>query len=295
MLQSKLRLSNIFRSSSLLLERWYHCASFQSTNASSLPILEKVYSFQNQFHLDLNTPMVQSVRWRRPLGIKRAKIPHKARALAIELTYEKYNYPLAGLPASETCINAVKAKYVKKEEDNPFEKILAREFLEEVKAGQMFVVGHMHPCTAEELFEQRVLLHRNNMKYLFHNENIAKLAFTGTKYESLLHLYVMFSINIVCYDKDFSKLLKLERQLPFLTILGVVVEDRILSVADLKRAAELPSLPLMHATLLQTLTSQQQTLTRQLNAQQTELAGALQRYSEMSHAETASSTPPSES
>ncbi|KAF2359489.1 hypothetical protein FHG87_009761, partial [Trinorchestia longiramus] len=108
---------------------------------------------------------------------------------------------------------------------------------------------------------------------------ITCLAFKGTKYDSLVPLYSPNTHSIVVYDKDFKKLLSLERRLPSMTTLAVVVEDRVLSVSELRKAAELPSLPLMRGTLLHSLTMQQQQLTRQLSAHQVELTGALQRYS----------------
>lgn len=61
----------------------------------------------NELTLPTLTPTVTSVRYRRP-NLKRPAIPHKSRALALELTFEKYKYPLKGLPPTETCINAVK-------------------------------------------------------------------------------------------------------------------------------------------------------------------------------------------
>jgi len=61
-----------------------------------------------------------------------------------------------------------------------------------------------------------------------------------------------------------SQLLKLEKKMPYLTIMAVFLEDRILSVADLKRVSELPDLDLMRATLCQTLGGQAQLLSRNI-------------------------------
>ncbi|KAF2364988.1 hypothetical protein FHG87_004246 [Trinorchestia longiramus] len=166
MLQGQSRLLNTVRNGSILLFRSYHCSSANSLLSAQL--LERKNSLENTLCLDVKVPLAQSIRWRTPLGIKRAKIPHKARALVLELTPEKFKYPLEGLPVTETCINAVKHKYVKKTEESPYERILARECFEEIEAGQMLVIVHLHPCNSEELFEQRVQLHRNNMKYLYY-------------------------------------------------------------------------------------------------------------------------------
>lgn len=53
-----------------------------------------------------------------------------------------------------------------------------------------------------------------------------------------------------------------------MTIMAVCVEDRILSVSEVKELANLPTLPIMRATLLHTLSSQQQRLSQHLTAHQ---------------------------
>lgn len=58
-------------------------------------------------------------------------------------------------------------------QDHPFEDILAKELYEKVAGGQMIAVCHKHSCSSEELFEQRVLLHRNNMEYVFNMNKVS--------------------------------------------------------------------------------------------------------------------------
>ena len=60
----------------------------------------------------------------------------------------------------------------------------------------------------------------------------------------------------------------MERKLPYLTILGASMEGRILSVADLKTVASLPSIDLMRATLCQTLGGHAQQLSSHLTHHQ---------------------------
>lgn len=232
----------------------------------------------NYLNLPTLTPAVISVRHVRP-NTKRPAIPCKSRALALELTFEKYKYPLEGLPPTETCISAVKESVgVAEVPDNPFERILAREFLAEVEAGPMMAVFHRHPCSADDLFDMRVQIHRSNMKYLYHNTKVVKRALQGTKYENLLRAYECSCGTAVCYDTDIQKLLKLDRRLPYLTLMCAVVDGRIMSLQQLRDAVTLPPLPLMRATLLQTLGTQAQCLSQNLTHHQTELSGALSRY-----------------
>ena len=58
-------------------------------------------------------------------------------------------------------------------QENPFERILSRELLEMVEAAEVVVVVHRHSCNSEDLFDMRIQLHRNNMKYLYYNNAVS--------------------------------------------------------------------------------------------------------------------------
>lgn len=107
------------RDVSSLTNRIYH----HSKSLIALQTLDANLAIEATNFLQLNnkTPLAQSIRWRNPIGIKRAKIPHKARALVLEVTKEKYRYVFDELPIEEKCINSVQEKYKEKIEVRDFE------------------------------------------------------------------------------------------------------------------------------------------------------------------------------
>lgn len=68
----------------------------------------------------------------------------------------------------------------------------------------------------------------------------------------------------VCHHQ----LLRLSRRLPFMTVLGCLMEGRLLSVSQMREVAALPALPVLYSTLLGTLGAQQQRLRQHLQHHQ---------------------------
>lgn len=81
--------------------------SANTTTFSSCPVALELCK-KNAFQLQTLSPMIQSVRHGGKPNTRRPKIPHKEKAVALALTLEQYKYPLEGLPATQTCINAVR-------------------------------------------------------------------------------------------------------------------------------------------------------------------------------------------
>jgi len=233
-----------------------------------------------RLQLPTQTPLAISIRNRKP-NVKRPNIPCVEKAHVLRLTWERYKYPLADMTAAETCINHVKYEAKKDEDDtHPLEVIFAREMIEQIESSPVFVVIHRHRSSAEDLFNMRVQFKRNNMKYFVYNAKISRLALKGTKYESLNKLFIGRTVSAISYDRDIGKILKLDRKLPYATVLACTMDGQILSKADMQRVSQLPELPLLRAQLCQALTSHQTTLSQALTSHQTELSGALQRHAD---------------
>jgi len=234
-----------------------------------------------RLQLQTQTPLAISIRNRKP-NVKRPNIPCKEKAHVLALTWAQYEYPLAGMTAAETCLNRVKHEaQIDQTQNLPLEEIWAREMLEEIESSPVFVVIHRHRSTREDLFNMRVQFKRSNMKYIVHSHRVSRIALKGTKYESLSKLFIKdCTASAISYDRDISKILKLDRKLPYANVLACVLDGQILSKADMQRVAQLPELPLLRAQLCQALTSHQSALSQALTAHQTELSGALQRHAD---------------
>nr|XP_045601983.1 39S ribosomal protein L10, mitochondrial-like isoform X2 [Procambarus clarkii] len=223
--------------------------------------------------LCIKSPFTQILRYRRKPNIRKPAIPHWKRAVVLKLTEPIYKDPNEDVHPADTCDKKIKALQKLQEEINPFEQILAKEFLEKIDCAKLVAVFHQLPMTMADLFEARVQLNKINLEYLKHNNNIMKLAFTGTKYEALLKLYVSSTVTFVGDQPAVSKLLKLERKIPGLVLIGGIVENRFMSVAELKRYAALPPLQSVQAQLVATLGEPLQHLSHNLIHNQTKIRG----------------------
>ncbi|KAG7172724.1 39S ribosomal protein L10-like [Homarus americanus] len=140
--------------------------------------------------LFVRSPLVQTLRNRsRTPNLRKPAIPHWHRAVALKLTEPIYRDPEEDLYPSITCKKKEKILLKSQTQINPFEQILAREFLEKIANAKLVAIFHQLPMSEAELFATRLQLNKINMAYLKHNNNMIKLAFSGTKYESLLKLY----------------------------------------------------------------------------------------------------------
>lgn len=84
-----------------------------------------------------------------------------------------------------------------------------------------------------------------------------------------LHLYKPFErCSTLTQNKIVFQLLKLERKISGLLLLGGVVEGRLMSVQDMKSYANLPSLQTLQAQLVSTLSTPAQHLSQNLSANQ---------------------------
>ncbi|MPC59113.1 39S ribosomal protein L10, mitochondrial [Portunus trituberculatus] len=151
----------------------------------------------------------------------------------------------------------------------------------------------MLPTSEAGLFAARLQLIKMNMKYIKHNNTIMRLAFMGTKYEALLSLYKSTTCTFVGDEIAVAKLLKIQKKISSLVLLGGIVEGRFMSVQDLQRYANLPSLHTLQAQLVSILGTPAQQLSQNLSANQVELSSALSRYADDTKPEDDSKALPS--
>lgn len=236
-------------------------------------------SFGQLLRTNFGLPLLQTVRHRTRIpNLRRPAIPHWRRAVILELTKPQYEDPLKDVPTSELCEK--RQRFLKKDivEVNQFEQILAKELLAKVEESNVIIVFHRNPMSEPELFANRIQLSKIGLYYHHCNNKIVKLAYTGTKYEALLHLYHSRTATFLGTEVKIPRLLRMMKKIRGLVLMAGVVEGRLMSVTDLQRYAALPPLPALHGQLVGILNSPLQQLSQNLTYHQTELSGALGRY-----------------
>ncbi len=154
-------------------------------------------------------------------------------------------------PHSERCINLLpKAE----RQIHPYDKLLAEDMKQELRSSRMICFFHQNVMTIIEKRETRNLFQKEDMFLRYYNPDIAQMAMNGTKYESALHLAKLPNFTILfSAEPQVSKLLKLNKKCPQLILLAAIIDDRFLSVEDIKAYSRLPDLQTMRSELSHTL------------------------------------------
>ncbi|KAK3871795.1 hypothetical protein Pcinc_022658 [Petrolisthes cinctipes] len=227
----------------------------------------------------VKTPLVQTVRHRTP-NLRKPAIPHWSRAVVLKLTIPTYREPNEGKHPIDLCDKKLKAAQKQIKVENPFETIVAKEIYEQICGAKLVAIFHGLPMTQARLFAARVQLYKMGLTYVYHNTNMMRIAVSGTRHEAMLKLYQKDTLMFVGDNPDVAKLLKLEKKISGMVLLGAVVDNRLMSLADLKQYAALPSLGVMQAQLVHTLGSTAQRISQNLVAHQMELTSSLTRHIE---------------
>ena len=64
------------------------------------------------------------------------------------------------------------------------------------------------------------MLHGHNMKMVFGNKEISKMALAGTEFEPILRLHISKTAYICSQDLEVPKLLKFAKKMPTYILLG---------------------------------------------------------------------------
>ena len=119
---------------------------------------------------------------------------------------------------------------------------------------------------------------RVGMELKEYHHRVGKAGLQGTQWENCLHFWFKFpgdmNLQPILFspEVDPAKLLKYERKVPEFTLIGCVVENRILSRRELQEMVKLPSLDQSRGELLSILGHQQQRTLQLLQSNQQQLS-----------------------
>ncbi|EDW75542.1 uncharacterized protein Dwil_GK23913 [Drosophila willistoni] len=234
------------------------------------------------------SPLLQFLRFRGKINIQRPKEPHYERARVIAVTQPKYPQPVKSLTCFQTRAERTKAQL-----ENPYNEIVAREVRNWLNHSQLVAIFHLNSITADEIYQLRVQLFKQNMHLKSYGRKIIGQAVAGTPYEAIMPLFhsnhcIVFSPD----QKRLSTLLRLTRKVPQMVLIGGIVEQTLLSRNELVAYAQMPSLQVAQAQLVQTLNQAAGQLVQHLQAHQGNLVRVLDVHAQQGQAEeTATETP----
>ena len=166
---------------------------------------------------------------------------------------------------SEKCYNLSPKQ---EKEIHPYDKLLAEDMKLELSSSRMICFFHTNIMTNREKKECSNHFQHEDMYLRYYNEDVAQLALNGTKYQNALHLcrtsdWVTLKKDVTLLfsaEPQVSKLLKVTKKCPQLILMAAIIDDRFLSVDDLKDYNRLPNLATLRAQLSHTLSMATQSI-----------------------------------
>ncbi|CAH4005998.1 unnamed protein product [Pieris brassicae] len=222
-------------------------------------------------------------RFRGKINIQKPKKPHFEKQLLIDITQPTYGPPKSSLPQYAFC-NKDKPTFTKKEIDNPFERILARECLEWFNTSKMVVFLHLNSINMEDKTPIFAALKKNDMHLRTYGKKIVSMATTGTRYEVVNQLFTSHQNVIFGQPKNAQKMFKILKKAPQLVVMAGIIEDRLMSKNELVEYSNLPNLEMARSQLCSVLQSAGSCLVSQLNQNQQTLVSHLEKHIEIQSA-----------
>lgn len=160
-------------------------------------------------------------RFRGKINIQRPRAPHFERQLLIDLAKPVYNPPKWTLPQIVICEK--NKSNAKKQIDNPFERILARECLNWFNTSKMVVFIHLNSISMEDKTPIFAKLAKNKMHLRSYGKKIVSMATKGTRYEAVNHLFTSHQNVIFGQPENAAKLFKILKKTPQLVVMGKIL------------------------------------------------------------------------
>ncbi|XP_069691988.1 large ribosomal subunit protein uL10m isoform X2 [Periplaneta americana] len=251
------------------------------TTKSSFPMMKLQMSLAVRLQQRCQTSL-QFVRFRKRINIQRPAPPHYERRRVLEVCkpYYKYLDPRKGMSLVDLCEKPIEA-LPRTREDNPYERILAREMLNWFNHSRMIAFFHGNPISAEDRFKTNIIFKRNNMQLKQYGRRVATMALEDTKYAAVLKLFTSHNYMVFSTEPQVAKLIKLNRKIPQLVLMAGIVDDRFLSKNELVKYSLMPDLQTAQAGLVALLNSAAMHLTQNLTHHQQTLIGHLRKHVEL--------------
>ncbi|KAK9510211.1 hypothetical protein O3M35_005044 [Rhynocoris fuscipes] len=223
------------------------------------------------------SPAFCAQRFKR-INVQRPKAPHFERAKYLALLRPQFKEdPSEYLPPSLKCRKKQELEKNTVREENPFEKILAKEMFDLFEKSKLVAFLHRNPILGEDEFQAKIKFKRENMDIRVYSRHTAKLAFEGTRYEPVLKLFVTHNSLVLSDEPNVAKLMQILKKIPQYILLAAIVDNRLLSVSQLETYVRLKDLTTARAQFAAVLNNAAQNVVMRLNQQQTTLITRLQQ------------------
>ncbi|KAK4879435.1 hypothetical protein RN001_007581 [Aquatica leii] len=223
--------------------------------------------------LKRSLPLIQAKRLRGKINIQKPKAPHHVKATFLEFTKPRFINPNLSKTSIDLCKNHVKFD---KDQDNPFQRIIAGELYRWFQNSRLVAFFHMNPMSADQQFKAYLLFKKQNMHFKSYGKQTMKMALEGTAYEAALSLYISRNLVVFSPEPEIKKMLKAAKRFPQIVLLAAIFEGKFVSKDELMQYSLIPNLETAQANLVHTLSSIGGQLVGQLNTHQNSLVSNLE-------------------
>nr|XP_018898125.1 PREDICTED: 39S ribosomal protein L10, mitochondrial-like isoform X2 [Bemisia tabaci] len=211
---------------------------------------------------------------RRPNTVK-PKTPHfeRQKYLILSRVLLPPN-PEEFLPQSMKCrLKLEKAPKVK--EDKPFAVLIGRKIFKMWDEAKMILVFHHNSIKGDEHYNYRVQFYRQQMEYRKYWLSMVRHALKDSRFENVLPIYGYNSSFVCSPEVKLAESLKLLTKMPGLVLLTAIIDNRMLSRAEIERYASIGNITNARSQFVSTLNSAGQSLVTNTTSLQQNLVSLL--------------------
>lgn len=176
-----------------------------------------------------------------------------------------------------------------KNDSNQLDKLYARQMMELFHKSKMVAFFHTNPISDHKFRTSWQDGRRIGAELKRYSKRIGQHGLQGTQWENCLNFFMNYDVGYKDYleqpmlffpEVNPNALIKYEKKVLEFHLLGAVVENRILSRAEIIALVDMPTLDHLRAELSAILQSPAREVTRLLGANQQQLSTNLQQYFE---------------
>ncbi|XP_065214325.1 large ribosomal subunit protein uL10m-like [Planococcus citri] len=234
--------------------------------------------FCKNHSLKTHAVLFQSVRYKR-VNLRKPRPPH-FEAQRIE-KFVRVSIPKpydADFPQFLKCRKPLKSIVAEKEEENPYERILANELLELFEKSKMIMFLHANPVCGEDFYRSIKTFKKADMELVQRSKTTVKMAVENSKYLPITSLFHSHTVTLCSAAVQIDVAFKLLKKMPYYILLGGIVNDQFLHRNKLEEYSKLPNLDVVRGQLVHTLNAGSAALANNiLNHHQNDFVSLLDR------------------
>ncbi|XP_070570530.1 large ribosomal subunit protein uL10m-like [Ptychodera flava] len=229
---------------------------------------KKLPFFTTSWAVVRNGSKTVSTRRKKPLPFVKAKM----------VAFTQYKPPVDDRSLAEMCANQQVPTEETEKKINPWEELLKREAREMLEQNQLVAVLHDSGLSAEEKKKFGRKLRKQGLQLRWYPNMVMRQTLQESRYVNMTSLAVSTNLYVAGDEPKVKELIKITKTVPKVFLLGGKVENQLMSVPDMVKYSQLPSLHALQGQLVGLMTTPISRLRSLLQSNQQRLIMNLDQY-----------------